>query len=106
MRSYDKKLTLTFWAADVLAIAMLPPSRSDLLSCISPCIWQVPRNQVLVVSDDLDLAPGVIRLRAKGGHGGHNGMRSIIQHWGGQTDFPRLRIGTLDSPAFECLAVM
>ena len=59
-------------------------------------MWaQVPHSQVLVVTDDLDLPPGAVRLRAKGGHGGHNGMRSIVQHWGGQTDFPRLRIGGL-----------
>lgn len=55
--------------------------------------YKVPQSQVLVVYDDLDLDPGAVRLRAKGGHGGHNGMRSIIQHWGGRSDFARLRIG-------------
>ena len=57
------------------------------------CCLQVPHSRVVVVTDDLDLPPGVIRLRARGGHGGHNGMRSIVQHLGGQTDFARLRIG-------------
>lgn len=33
-----------------------------------------------------------VRLRMKGGHGGHNGLRSIIQHYGSQ-DFPRIKIG-------------
>jgi peptidyl-tRNA hydrolase, PTH1 family len=46
---------------------------------------------LLVVYDELDLPFGTIRLREKGGAGGHNGMRSIIQHAG--TDFPRLRLG-------------
>ena len=58
-----------------------------------PRWMQVPRSHVLVVTDDLALPPGTVRLRSKGGHGGHNGMRSIIEHWGGQNDFPRLRIG-------------
>ncbi len=46
-----------------------------------------------MVYDDLDLENGAVRLRAKGGHGGHNGMRSITQHFSGSKDFPRLRIG-------------
>jgi peptidyl-tRNA hydrolase, PTH1 family len=46
---------------------------------------------LLVVYDELDLPFGTIRLREKGGAGGHNGMRSIIQRAG--TDFPRLRLG-------------
>jgi len=48
--------------------------------------------QVLVVHDDLDLPPGVARLKRAGGHGGHNGLRSIFQELGSQ-DFPRLRLG-------------
>lgn len=46
-----------------------------------------------MVYDDLDLDAGVVRFRMKGGHGGHNGMRSIIQQLGGTHDFPRVRIG-------------
>jgi PTH1 family peptidyl-tRNA hydrolase len=47
---------------------------------------------ILVAYDDLDLPLGALRLRAQGGHGGHNGMRSILSSLG--TDrFPRLRIG-------------
>ncbi|CAL8466452.1 g5988 [Coccomyxa elongata] len=55
--------------------------------------FKVPLERVLVVYDDLDLASGTVRLRAKGGHGGHNGMRSITAHFSGSKDFPRLRIG-------------
>lgn len=46
----------------------------------------------LVVSDDLDLAPGVIRFRTKGSAGGHNGLASIIATLGTR-EFPRLKIG-------------
>ena len=48
--------------------------------------------QVLVVHDDLDLPPGIARLKRAGGHGGHNGLRSIFQELGSQ-DFARFRLG-------------
>ncbi|WP_090844625.1 aminoacyl-tRNA hydrolase [Alkalicoccus daliensis] len=54
--------------------------------------YQIANEDLLVIYDDLDLAPGKIRLRQKGGHGGHNGIRSIIQHTGSDT-FNRIRIG-------------
>lgn len=54
--------------------------------------YKVPRERMLVIYDELDLPFGKIRLREKGGAGGHNGMRSIIKQLGGG-DFPRLRIG-------------
>lgn len=54
--------------------------------------YKVAPADLLVIFDDLDLPPGKLRLRAAGGSGGHNGMKSIIQELG--TDqFPRLRIG-------------
>ena len=49
-------------------------------------------DQLLVVVDDIDLPFGSVRLRAKGGSGGHNGLKSIIAELGMDT-FPRLRIG-------------
>jgi PTH1 family peptidyl-tRNA hydrolase len=49
-------------------------------------------SSMLVVSDDIDLPLGSIRIRAKGSAGTHKGMKSVIQHAGAQ-DFPRLRIG-------------
>jgi PTH1 family peptidyl-tRNA hydrolase len=47
---------------------------------------------ILVVHDDLDLPPGTVRLKRGGGHGGHNGLRDLIAHLGGN-DFARLRLG-------------
>lgn len=49
-------------------------------------------SNVLVVYDDLDLEPGKLRIRAQGGHGGQNGMRSIIDELRSDS-FPRLRVG-------------
>lgn len=53
--------------------------------------YKVPLANVLVIYDEIDLPFGTLRLRSKGGSGGHNGMKSIIQHLG--QDFPRLRLG-------------
>ena len=53
--------------------------------------YRVPNENILVIYDDLDLPFGAIRLREKGGAGGHNGMKSIINHLG--QDFPRIRLG-------------
>jgi PTH1 family peptidyl-tRNA hydrolase len=50
-------------------------------------------QQLLVIVDDADLPLGQIRLRASGGSGGHNGLRSIIEALGGNEQFPRLRVG-------------
>jgi PTH1 family peptidyl-tRNA hydrolase len=54
--------------------------------------YRIPRNAILVVHDDLDLEPGIVRLKKGGGHGGHNGLRDLIPSLGGN-DFLRLRIG-------------
>ena len=55
--------------------------------------YKVPSENIILVYDDIDLDPGVIRIRAKGSAGTHNGMRSVIYQLG-TDDFPRVRIGT------------
>ncbi|TVU20378.1 hypothetical protein EJB05_36585 [Eragrostis curvula] len=55
--------------------------------------FKIPLDQLVVIYDDLDLPFAKLRLLPKGGHGGHNGMRSIIDHLKQSRDFPRLRIG-------------
>jgi PTH1 family peptidyl-tRNA hydrolase len=52
----------------------------------------VAPSHIFVISDDLDLPAGSIRIRQGGGHGGHNGHRSIIEHLGTK-EYPRVRIG-------------
>jgi PTH1 family peptidyl-tRNA hydrolase len=54
--------------------------------------YRIDPTQLLVVYDELDLAPGTLRLKSGGGHGGHNGMRDICAALGSR-DFQRLRIG-------------
>ena len=54
--------------------------------------YKVEPQDVLVIYDDLDLPQGTIRVRPKGGSGGHNGIRSVIDHVG-TPDFGRIRVG-------------
>jgi PTH1 family peptidyl-tRNA hydrolase len=53
--------------------------------------YRLSADQLLVAHDEIDLDPGVVKLKKGGGHGGHNGMRDVIQHCG--PDFLRLRLG-------------
>lgn len=55
--------------------------------------YKIDLGNLIVAHDDLDLPTGTIRLRPKGSSGGHRGIASIIQHFGGLQDFPRVRIG-------------
>jgi peptidyl-tRNA hydrolase, PTH1 family len=54
--------------------------------------YKIAPAEMLVVHDELDLPPGVARLKLGGGHGGHNGLKDIITHLGSK-DFWRLRLG-------------
>lgn len=54
--------------------------------------FKVPPENVLIISDDISLEPGMLRIRRKGSAGGHNGLKSIISHLGSE-DFPRIKIG-------------
>ena len=59
--------------------------------------YKVPPERILVVSDEVALAPGKIRVRRSGSAGGHNGLKNIIAHLG--TDqFPRIRVGVGQKP--------
>lgn len=55
--------------------------------------FKIDPERILVAHDELDLAPGAIRFKQGGGHGGHNGLRDIISSLGNNRDFYRLRIG-------------
>ncbi len=54
--------------------------------------YQVNADEILIVHDELDINPGVARIKFSGGHGGHNGLRDTISALGSK-DFYRLRIG-------------
>ncbi|MFC7372310.1 aminoacyl-tRNA hydrolase [Fictibacillus iocasae] len=62
--------------------------------CIGPFMdyFNIPVEDMVVIYDDLDTAPGKLRLRAKGSAGGHNGMKSMIAHLGTQ-EYKRIRFG-------------
>ncbi len=53
--------------------------------------YRIEPAEILIVHDDIDLPPGVARLKHGGGHGGHNGVRDVIAHIG--PEFWRLRLG-------------
>ncbi len=81
------------------ALVMIKPSTFVNLSGKAVRYWlnkeKIPRENLLVVVDDLALPLGQLRLRSKGSDGGHNGMADIIYHLE-TIDFPRLRIGIGD----------
>lgn len=54
--------------------------------------YNLTEEDILIIYDDMDLPVGKIRLRVKGGSGGHNGIKSIIQHLG-KKEFNRIRVG-------------
>lgn len=54
--------------------------------------YDISLEDLVVIYDDLDLEPGKVRLRQKGGHGGHNGIRSLIDQLGTK-EFKRIRLG-------------
>ncbi len=53
--------------------------------------FKIPSEQILIVHDELDIAPGTLRLKSGGGHGGHNGLRDLHAQIG--KDYWRLRVG-------------
>lgn len=77
-------------------LVLLKPSTFMNLSGKAVSYWmqkeKIPLDRVLIITDDLALPFGKIRLRAKGSDGGHNGLKSIIEVLGEAT-FPRIRFG-------------
>lgn len=59
--------------------------------------YKIPPENIIVIFDDISLEPGKIRIRRKGGAGGHNGIKSIIAHLGSES-FPRIKLGVGEKP--------
>ena len=59
--------------------------------------YSIPPQRIIVLFDDISLAPGRLRIRGDGSAGGHNGIKSIIAELGSQ-DFPRVKIGVGAKP--------
>lgn len=62
-----------------------------------------PEDELIIIYDDINLAVGKLRLRAKGSAGGHNGIKSIIAHIGTEK-FKRIRVGVGEKPLYMDLA--
>jgi len=55
--------------------------------------YKIPAESILVAHDELDMEPGIAKLKIGGGHGGHNGLRDIISALSNNKNFARLRLG-------------
>ena len=90
-----KALTATVTLGDQKVLLMKPQTYMNLSGEAvgqAARFYKLPPERVLVVSDEISLPLGKLRVRAKGSAGGHNGLKSVIAHLG--TDaFPRVRIG-------------
>ncbi len=62
--------------------------------------YKIPPERIIVLSDDVSLDVGTIRIRRKGSAGGHNGLKSIISHLGTE-EFPRVKIGVGKKPTAD-----
>lgn len=95
------------WREDTEKILLMKPLTFMNLSgrAVRQAIdfYQIEHRDVLVICDDMALPLGKLRFRARGTHGGHNGLRDIQQHLG-TTEYSRLRIG-VDVPEEERGAV-
>ncbi len=81
---------------DAIKVLLVKPQTFMNLSgrCVRQIVdfYQLPLEDLLIVADDINLPLGKLRARAKGTHGGHNGLRDIQNHLG-TTEYARLRIG-------------
>ena len=77
-------------------VMLIKPQQYMNLSgeCIKQFVdfYKIPNEDILVIYDDMDIEPGKIKIRKKGGAGGHNGMKSIIKMLGTE-EFARIRTG-------------
>ena len=94
-KSRFKALTATCDIGDESVLLMKPQTFMNLSSdAVSQAVkfYKIPPEHVIVVSDEISLPIGKLRIRTKGSAGGHNGLKDIIAKLG--TDgFPRIRIG-------------
>ena len=95
-----KALTNVFTVGDAKALLMKPVTYMNLSGEAvrqAADFYKVPPERVLVISDDVSLPVGKLRLRRGGSAGGHNGLKNIILHLGSD-QFPRVKIGVGEKP--------
>ena len=95
-----RALTNTITVGEAKVLLMKPVTYMNLSG---EAVWEaaafykIPPEHILVISDEVALAPGKLRVRRSGSAGGHNGLKNIIAHLG--TDqFPRIRVGVGQKP--------
>ena len=99
MRFHALTAEATF--SDVKALLLKPMTymnASGLAVREAAAFYRIPPERVLVLSDDISLSPGRLRVRRQGSAGGHNGLKSIIEQLGSQ-EFPRIRLGVGAKPS-------
>ena len=99
-RSRFKALTAACRIGDETALLMKPQTFMNLSGEAvgqAAAFYRIPADHVLVVSDEMSLPVGRIRVRPKGSAGGHNGLKSIIAALGTE-EFPRIRLGVGSPP--------
>jgi PTH1 family peptidyl-tRNA hydrolase len=99
-RSKFKALTGRCLVGDAEVLLLKPQTFMNLSGdAVSQAMrfYKVPLERVLVVSDDVSLDVGKLRLRRNGSAGGHNGLKDIIAKCGGE-GFPRIKIGVGQKP--------
>ena len=95
-----KALTNTASLGGQTVLLMKPVSYMNLSGeAVAPAasFYKIPPEHILVISDEVSLPPGKLRIRQSGSAGGHNGLKNIISHL--HTDqFPRIRLGVGGKP--------
>lgn len=95
-----RALTNTITVGDQKVLLMKPVTYMNLSGEAvheAAAFYKIPPEHILVISDEVALAPGKLRVRRSGSAGGHNGLKNIIAHLG--TDqFPRIRLGVGQKP--------
>ena len=96
-----KALTGRWTTADGTGVLLMKPqtymNESGQAVGQAARFYKIPPERIIVVSDDINLPCGKLRIRVKGSAGGHNGLKSIISHLGSDA-FPRIRIGVGSPP--------
>ena len=99
-RSRFQALTAACPIGDTTALLMKPQTYMNLSGEAvgqAARFYKIPADHVLVVSDDITLPIGAMRIRTKGSAGGHNGLKNIISVLGTE-EFPRIRVGVGSPP--------
>ena len=99
-RSRFRALTATYRLGDAQVLLMKPQTYMNLSGEAvgqAARFYRIPADHILVVSDDITLPIGAVRIRTKGSAGGHNGLKNIISVLG-TDEFPRIRLGVGEPP--------